>query len=263
LPSGEVEKLAGAFATASLALNRATYPPSHPYSGSVLGNVADIEALTLADARDHHKACYQPANATLVVAGDIDVSRTREWIEKYFGSTIGSIRGVSARLPRREVNISPAIGHCGRPSEQYHAPAQGGPLFESTSGSFLPSGEVEKLAGAFATASLALNRATYPPSHPYSGSVLGNVADIEALTLADARDHHKACYQPANATLVVAGDIDVSRTREWIEKYFGSTIGSIRGVSARLPRREVNISPAIGHCGRPSEQYHAPAQGRL
>jgi len=31
------------------------------------------------------------------------------------------------------------------------------------------------------------------------------------------------------------------------------------GVSARLPRREVNISPAIGHCGRPSEQYHAPA----
>lgn len=66
-------------------VDRALYPEGHPYRWQVIGSLQDLDAATLADAKDFHALWYGPNNATLVVAGDIDVNRTREWIEKYFG----------------------------------------------------------------------------------------------------------------------------------------------------------------------------------
>ena len=66
-------------------IDRAMYPRGHPYSWQVIGSLADLDAATLADAREFHSRWYGPNNATLVVAGDIDVAQTKQWIEKYFG----------------------------------------------------------------------------------------------------------------------------------------------------------------------------------
>ena len=66
-------------------IDRAMYPEGHPYRWQVIGSLADVDAATLADAREFHARWYGPNNATLVVAGDIDVAQTKEWIEKYFG----------------------------------------------------------------------------------------------------------------------------------------------------------------------------------
>ncbi|WP_122465233.1 M16 family metallopeptidase [Brevundimonas lutea] len=62
----------------------ALYPADHPYSWSVIGSLADLDAATLEDVRGFYRQHYTPGNATLVVAGDFDTAQARAWVEKYF-----------------------------------------------------------------------------------------------------------------------------------------------------------------------------------
>ncbi|MGH8250661.1 MAG: M16 family metallopeptidase [Steroidobacteraceae bacterium] len=48
------------------------------------GDLADLDAATLEDARKFFDAYYAPNNAVLVVAGDFDPAVAKEWIAKYF-----------------------------------------------------------------------------------------------------------------------------------------------------------------------------------
>lgn len=50
------------------------------------GDMADLDAATLEDARAFFDTYYAPNNAVLVVAGDFDPAATRAWIEKYFAA---------------------------------------------------------------------------------------------------------------------------------------------------------------------------------
>ena len=84
--------------------------------------------------------------------------------------------------------------------------------------------------------SFVISKALYPESHPYNWQVIGSLADLEAASLADVQDFHRKWYGPNNATLVVAGDIDVEQTKEWIEKYFG-------GIPARPTPDQVKPDP--------------------
>ena len=72
----------------------------------------------------------------------------------------------------------------------------------------------------------------YPDGHPYQWQVIGSLADLEGAELADIADFHSAWYGPDNATLVVAGDLDVEQTKAWIERYFGE-----------IPSREMPAVP--------------------
>ncbi len=60
------------------------FPKDHPYYASVIGSHADIEAARLEDVREFFRLYYAPNNASLSIVGDIDPSRTRELVEKYF-----------------------------------------------------------------------------------------------------------------------------------------------------------------------------------
>ena len=61
------------------------YPEDHPYNWQVIGSMEDLRNATLKDVHDFYRKWYGPNNATLVVAGSFDKSKTKEWIEKYFG----------------------------------------------------------------------------------------------------------------------------------------------------------------------------------
>jgi zinc protease len=50
------------------------------------GDLADLDAATLEDARAFFDTYYAPNNAALVVAGDFDPAATRAWIAKYFAT---------------------------------------------------------------------------------------------------------------------------------------------------------------------------------
>jgi zinc protease len=51
----------------------------------VIGSHADIQAAKLADVKTFFKQYYAPNNASLAIAGDFDVARTKALVEKYFG----------------------------------------------------------------------------------------------------------------------------------------------------------------------------------
>jgi len=53
------------------------------------GDLKDLQAATLGDVQDFFKTYYAPANAVLVVVGDLDEAKTRALVEKYFGSISG------------------------------------------------------------------------------------------------------------------------------------------------------------------------------
>lgn len=50
------------------------------------GDLKDLEAATLADAKTFATKYYQPQNAVLVVTGDFEEAAAKAWIEKYFAS---------------------------------------------------------------------------------------------------------------------------------------------------------------------------------
>jgi len=62
-----------------------TYPASHPYSWTVIGSMADLNAASMADVKNWFKTYYGPSNAVLVLAGDIDYQTAKQKVEKYFG----------------------------------------------------------------------------------------------------------------------------------------------------------------------------------
>ncbi|MCP3978669.1 MAG: insulinase family protein [bacterium] len=61
------------------------YPEDHPYNWPVIGSLEDLQAATLDDVREFYDRWYGANNATLVIAGDIDVEETRALVERWFG----------------------------------------------------------------------------------------------------------------------------------------------------------------------------------
>jgi len=62
-----------------------TWPANHPYSWTVIGSMADLDAASMADVTDWFKGHYGPNNVVLVLAGDITPQQAREKVEKYYG----------------------------------------------------------------------------------------------------------------------------------------------------------------------------------
>ena len=57
----------------------------HPYSRTTIGKMEHLDAATLEEFMAFNKKYYIPNNATLTVAGDIDIPQAKKWIKDYFG----------------------------------------------------------------------------------------------------------------------------------------------------------------------------------
>lgn len=57
----------------------------HPYKWPVIGSMEDLNAASDEDFKNFYKKYYLPNNATLSIAGDIDVNQTKDLVKKYFG----------------------------------------------------------------------------------------------------------------------------------------------------------------------------------
>ncbi len=66
-------------------LHQLLFPAPHPYSWPTIGYSEDLRNTTLADVRGFYQQFYSPANAVLVIAGDVDQERARGLADRYFG----------------------------------------------------------------------------------------------------------------------------------------------------------------------------------
>ena len=63
---------------------------AHPYRKPVIGWRAEIEKLSRDDAIAFYKAHYTPANAVLVVAGDVTIDEVRRLAEEHYGKLVNT-----------------------------------------------------------------------------------------------------------------------------------------------------------------------------
>jgi zinc protease len=68
----------------AVVLTEMLYPEGHPYHWPAIGYMPDLTAASYEDVVAFFKTYYTPANASLVIAGDIDPVKTRALVEKWF-----------------------------------------------------------------------------------------------------------------------------------------------------------------------------------
>jgi predicted Zn-dependent peptidase len=73
----------------------------------------------------------------------------------------------------------------------------------------------------------AVAAALYPDEHPLRHLTIGRHDDIQAATVEDVLAFYRTWYVPANATLVIAGDVDEA-IDETVDRYFGTFPVSFR-----------------------------------
>jgi predicted Zn-dependent peptidase len=59
---------------------------NHPYNWAPIGSMEHLDAAQEEDYVNFYKDYYVPSNATLSIAGDLDIEKTKLWVEKYFAS---------------------------------------------------------------------------------------------------------------------------------------------------------------------------------
>lgn len=78
----------------------ATAYTASPYRRPIVGWMSDLDAMTPADARDFYRKWYVPANAVVVVVGDVEPAQVKRLADKYYSKI--PARAVPARKPRTE-----------------------------------------------------------------------------------------------------------------------------------------------------------------
>jgi zinc protease len=74
------------YGQAKMRLFETLFPADHPYHWPTIGYMPDLTAAAYEDIRAFFQSYYVPNNASLVVAGDIDIDQTRELVKKWFAA---------------------------------------------------------------------------------------------------------------------------------------------------------------------------------
>jgi predicted Zn-dependent peptidase len=111
----------------------------------------------------------------------------------------------------------------------------------------------------YGTAFEKVTALVYPEGHPYHHTPIGSMADLDAVTLEDARRFFRANYAPNNAVLAVVGDIDPGQTLAWAQKYFGS----IPSHAGKVPPRDGTLPAIIGTELREEIAEQVPARALI
>ncbi len=72
------------YGQAFIELGPLLYPQGHPYSWSTIGSMEDLTAASFEDVARFFRTYYVPSNASLVIAGDIDIAAARKLVERWF-----------------------------------------------------------------------------------------------------------------------------------------------------------------------------------
>lgn len=104
--------------------------------------------------------------------------------------------------------------------------------------------------------------------HPYRWTPGGSPEYINQAKMEEFMDFYHTFYVPNNATLSIAGDIDVKKAKEWITKYFGDIPKGTKEIPRPKivePRKTAEVRDTVydPNIQLPAVMmgYHIPAQG--
>lgn len=90
-------------------------------------------------------------------------------------------------------------------------------------------------------------QAIFPSSHPYYGSIIGSMADLDRASLKDVTRFYDTWYAPSNATLCLAGDFDPATVKGLVDKYFKSLPKWPKPAKRVVPAPTLNSEVRIDH----------------
>ncbi len=103
--------------------------------------------------------------------------------------------------------------------------------------------------------------------HPYKWTPIGYPEDLNKATLKEFMDFHSIYYVPNNATLSIAGDLNIDSTKKMIEKYFGDIPRGTKEIyrpNIVEPEKTAEVRDTVyDNIQLPAViiSYHMPAQG--
>ena len=101
--------------------------------------------------------------------------------------------------------------------------------------------------------------------HPYGIPIAGWRHELEKLSLKDVRDFYDKYYNPANAILIVAGDVTTEQVRTLAGKYYGPLKGRVLPKRVRAQEPEQTEAKRVDYRDQRVQQptwlrsYHAPS----
>lgn len=117
---------------------------------------------------------------------------------------------------------------------------------------------------AYGRTGFAVNGGLYPEGHPYRYLTIGKHEDLLAASPDDVKGFFKTWYVPANATIAIAGDFDVAKTKALVEKWFGKFPASKKPPVVTVPapaikNQEVTIKDEFAKLRQVRFVWHSPA----
>ena len=73
---------------------------AHPYKHTTIGSMEDLSAASIENVRGFYDTYYVPANATVVIVGDVDPDNTQQMVEHYLGRVPKARGEVPREIPR-------------------------------------------------------------------------------------------------------------------------------------------------------------------
>ncbi|NDK54985.1 insulinase family protein [Pontibacter sp. BT213] len=223
----------------------------HPYKITPIGTFADLNNAKIEEFRDFYKTFYVPNNATLSIAGDINIDDTRKMIEQYFGSIPKGTKAIprpTIKEPkqteeRRKIvydNIQlPAV------IQAYHIPAQGTPDHYALSmlTTLLSGGESARLPKALvdkqqkAVAALSVPFPTEDPGLFLTYAIANVGVDAQALEDAMNVEIERVKTEPLN-------DKEFQKLRNQVESQFVQRNSTVAGRAENLANYHVYYKDA-------------------
>lgn len=103
--------------------------------------------------------------------------------------------------------------------------------------------------------------------HPYQWAPIGSMDHLDQASLEEFMDFYKTFYVPNNATLSIAGDIDIETTKQLVAKYFDEIPKGAREIPRPdivEPKKTKEVRDVVfDNIQLPAaiQAYHMPAQG--
>jgi predicted Zn-dependent peptidase len=103
--------------------------------------------------------------------------------------------------------------------------------------------------------------------HPYRWTPIGSMDDLNAASLDEFIAFYKKFYVPENATLSIAGDIDIEQTKAAVAKYFKDIPKGSKEIprpTVKEPEQKAEVRDVVfDNIQLPAvfQAYHIPAQG--
>lgn len=80
------------------------YAPDHPYHWPTIGYMQDLSAASYEDVVEFFQKYYTPANASLVIAGDLDSRSVKPLVERWFSDVQGRPQAPPQAVPPAYLN---------------------------------------------------------------------------------------------------------------------------------------------------------------